>query len=70
VTEGLAYVFTKPVGGWKTTSNPNATLSPSDAVSDDNFGISVSISGNTIVSGANGAKDNNSEDGAAYVFGK
>lgn len=70
VTEGLAYVFTKPVGGWKTTSNPNATLSPSDAVSDDDFGISVSISGNTIVSGANGAKENNSEDGAAYVFGK
>jgi FG-GAP repeat protein len=70
VTEGLAYVFTKPVGGWKTTSNPNATLRPSDAVSDDDFGISVSISGNTIVSGANGAKENNSEDGAAYVFGK
>jgi hypothetical protein len=69
-TEGLAYIFTKQTAGWKTTSKPNVTLSPSDPVRYDNFGISVSISGNAIVSGANGAVDHGSIDGAAYVFGK
>jgi len=69
-TEGLAYVFAKPKTGWKTTSKPNAKLSPSDPVSYDNFGISVGISGNTIISGANGAMEGNSANGAAYVFGK
>lgn len=69
-TEGLAYIFTKPTAGWKTTSRPNMKLSPSDPVKYDNFGLSVGMSGNTIVSGANGAVDSHSTNGAAYVFGQ
>jgi hypothetical protein len=34
-TEGLAYIFTKPTAGWKTTSRPNMKLSPSDPVKYD-----------------------------------
>jgi hypothetical protein len=69
-TKGLAYIFTKPAMGWKTTSTPNVKLSPSDPVKYDNFGISVGISGDTIASGANGAVEGNKTNGAAYVFGK
>ena len=69
-TEGLAYVFQQPKTGWKTTSHPVATLAPSDPVKYDNFGLSVAISGNTIVSGAVGAVVGNKVTGAAYVFGK
>ena len=43
----------------------SATLTASDAVEADNFGISVAIVGNTVVAGANG---HNSLAGAAYVF--
>jgi hypothetical protein len=68
--KGLAYIFTKPTTGWKTTSRPNVKLSPSDPVGYDNFGLSVGISGTTVVSGADGAADGHRTNGAAYVFGQ
>jgi hypothetical protein len=70
LTEGFAYVFDKPASGWATTSTPNAKLVPTDEIKDNNFGFSVGISGGTIVCGADGAVDNGSGNGAAYIFGQ
>jgi hypothetical protein len=62
-----AYVFLKPERGWNTTSNFNAKMTGSDAAPNNLFGISVAISGKTVVVGApffHGATG----PGAAYVF--
>lgn len=65
---GAAYVFVKPQNGW-TDMTQVAKLTASDGDSQDQFGLSVSISGNTIVVGAPCATVNgNSCQGAAYVF--
>ena len=73
---GAAYVFTRSAGAW----SQQAYLKAGNTGSDDNFGLSVAISGDTIVvstpfedSGATGvngnAADNSAETaGAAYVF--
>jgi hypothetical protein len=67
--EGLAsfaggvYVFTETSSGWDQT----ATLTGSDTVSGDNFGISVAVSGDIAVVGAWG---HSSYAGRAYVFTK
>jgi MYXO-CTERM domain-containing protein len=69
--QGSAYVFVKPVGGWATTSTFNAKLTASDGAAGDLFGISVGVSGDTVVVGAFlhdiGA---NLNQGSAYVFVK
>jgi hypothetical protein len=62
---GAAYVFVKPKGGWR-DMHETAKLAASDGPTDNNFGYSVAIDGNTIVTGAvqeGGA-------GAAYIFVK
>ena len=64
---GSAYVFEKPVGGWSGTLNQGAKLLPSDNVRFW-FGASVSISGDTVVIGAETDDDNGSASGSAYVF--
>jgi len=73
---GAAYVFTRTGSTW----TQQAYLKASNTNANDNFGFSVSISGNTIVVGAygedsnstgvNGEQSNNSfsGSGAAYVF--
>ena len=58
---GSAYVFTRIGTSWLQQDK----LIANDGVSDDNFGISVDISGASIVVGAN---ENNSDSGGAYVF--
>ncbi|HEY6292912.1 MAG TPA: FG-GAP repeat protein [Terriglobia bacterium] len=58
---GMAYVYVEPSGGWKTTSMYDAKLTASDGTTYDQFGGSVSMSGNTIVTGAQHTR-------AAYVF--
>ena len=63
---GAAYVFVKSQSGW-TNMTQVAKLTASDGQHGDSFGLSVSISGNTIVVGAPCA---NSCQGAAYVFVK
>jgi hypothetical protein len=63
---GTAYVFVRPAGGW-TNMLPTATLSASDSMSGDDFGVVAAIDGNTIVVGASG---NNNYIGAAYVYTK
>jgi hypothetical protein len=67
VAQGKAYIFVEPKSGWKTTSKFNAELTASNAQFDNGLGVSVSLSGNTLVAGAAGV---NSVQGAAYVFVK
>ncbi len=67
--KGAAYLFVEPKTGWKSTSKFSAKLTASDGAVNDYFGLSVSISGNTIASGAYGATiGSNSQQGAAYIF--
>ena len=64
---GSAYVFEKgSTGYW----NEVAKLAVSDAASYDNFGNSVSISGNIAIVGAPYDDDRCSSSGSAYVFEK
>lgn len=60
---GRAYVFSKTAAGWTQT----AELSGSDAAAHDASGLSVAISGTTLVVGADGHANG---AGAAYVFPK
>ena len=69
--QGAAYVFVKPAGGWATTSAYTAKLTASDGVFFDDFGYSVTISGDTVVVGAYGVTvGGHAGQGAAYVFVK
>ena len=49
--QGAAYVFTEPGSGWANMTQ-TAKLTASDGAAGDDFGSSVSISGNTVVVGA------------------
>ena len=66
---GAAYVFTKPVNGWA-TSTSTANLIASDAARGDEFGISVAVDDDddTIVVGAYLDDDNGDNSGSAYIF--
>jgi trimeric autotransporter adhesin len=65
---GVTYLFAKSAGGWKDMFQ-TAELTASDGSPGDAFGISVSISGNTILIGAPYAfVGSNSAQGAAYLF--
>jgi FG-GAP repeat protein len=66
-SEGKAYVFVQPAGGWKTTSKFNAELTASDGKAGDMLGWSAAITSNTAVVGA---VVGNGGTGAAYVFNK
>ena len=68
LNQGSAYVFQKPAGGWSGTLNETAKLTASDGASNDLFGSSVSISGDTIVAGAPGPSGLSAHHGSAYVF--
>jgi hypothetical protein len=63
---GAAYVFVEPGGGWVNAAQ-TAKLTPSDNGADA-LGLSVAVSGNTVVAGAFGWPGNGSFEGAAYVF--
>lgn len=62
---GMAYVLYKDVTG---TYSQVAELNASDATPGDKFGISVAISGDYVVVGAQLADTNATNAGAAYVF--
>ena len=66
---GSAYVFVKPSGGWSDATQ-TAKLTASDGATFDDFGWSVSVSGDTIVVGAIDDDDNGNNSGSAYVFVK
>jgi len=61
---GSAIVFTRSAGTW----TEQAKLTASDAVAEDQFGWSVSVSGDTIVVGSVGDDDDGAFSGSAYVF--
>ena len=61
---GSAYIFERTVGGWEQV----AKLTADDASTEDNFGYSVAISGDTVIVGAWGDDDLGSYSGSAYVF--
>ncbi|HEV2379097.1 MAG TPA: FG-GAP repeat protein [Terriglobia bacterium] len=66
--QGTAYVFVKPLTGWKNMTQ-TAELTPSDGATSDDFGCSAAISGNTVVIGAFQANvGQNKLQGAAYIF--
>ena len=65
---GAAYVFSAPAAGWANMTQ-TAKLSAADSAAAGDLGLSVSISGNTIVAGAWGDPIYGKLDqGAAYVF--
>ena len=69
--QGSAYIFEKPVGGWATTSAYDAKLTASDGAAEDWFGVSVAISGDTVVIGAYRDDSGDATDqGSVYVFEK
>jgi sugar lactone lactonase YvrE len=59
--QGSAYVFVQDSGVW----TQRQELTASDGAMIDGFGYSVSVSGNTMLIGANGK---NSGEGSAYLF--
>lgn len=64
---GAAYVFIKPMGGWKNAMQ-NAKLTASDPYFGAELGYAVSISGRTIAAGA--PNYSGSGSGSVYVFVK
>jgi hypothetical protein len=67
-TQGAAYVFNKPPGGWGAASGYTAKLTAFDGTSSDNFGWSVAIKEDVIAIGARFAESDH--HGAVYVFRK
>lgn len=63
---GSAYVFTRSGATW----SQQAKLVATDGAAGDVFGISVAISGDTLVIGADLADEKGSNSGAAYVFSR
>jgi FG-GAP repeat len=70
-SQGAAYAYTEPAGGWATTNAFAAKLTAGDADTSDGLGYSVAVSGTTIVGGAprHDADSSTADAGAAYVFG-
>lgn len=65
INAGSAYVFVRVAGVW----TQQAKLTASDAAGNDNFGLSVGLSGNTAVIGAFGDENGGGVyAGSAYVF--
>ena len=68
---GSAYVFVEPAVGWGLGPlSGSAKLTASDGAAGDVFGVTVAISGDTVVVGASGDDDDGSSSGSAYVFVK
>ncbi len=70
--EGAAYVFTKPGSGGWVNATETAKLTAFGAAESDEFGISVTVHGDTVVVGAHkydvGVGTEKANAGAAYVF--
>ncbi|MHC4521082.1 MAG: FG-GAP repeat protein [Planctomycetota bacterium] len=63
---GSAYVFARNQGGTNNWGEIEK-LSATDAAAGDKFGIGVSISGDSVMVGANGDADNGPNSGSAYI---
>jgi len=70
MSQGAAYVFVKPANGWANMTQTAKLIAP-DGAAKSYFGSSVSISGGTVVVGADGANvGSNKFAGAVYLFVK
>ena len=69
---GSAYVFIEGPNGWSQAAKLTASDREVDARDDSQFGISVAVSGDIVVVGADGVDQSATETnfGAAYVFTK
>lgn len=69
-SQGSAYVFVRPVGGWSGLLRESAKLIASDGAPGDHFGHSaVAVNGDTVVVGAHFDDiGRNFSQGSAYVF--
>ena len=61
---GSAYIFTRTGSSW----SEQAKLTAGDAANGDQFGISVAVSDDTAVIGADLDDDGGSASGSAYMF--
>ena len=64
IDSGSVYVFVRMGATW----TQQAKLLPSDGAAEDEFGCSVSLSGDTAIIGAYSDDDNGIDSGSAYVF--
>ncbi len=64
---GSAYIFDKPSSGWANATEDHKIIA-SNAVENQNFGSSVSISGESIIVGANHDDELADYSGAVYMF--
>ncbi len=65
--DGAAYIYVNSASGWPAT--PNVTLPDPAATSQDLFGVSVGVSGSTVVAGVDDLDANSGLDaGTAYVY--
>ena len=69
IDSGAAYIFFRNEGG-ENNWGQVAKLTASDAVDGDHFGISVAISGDFVVVGANFGDGSEVDCGAAYIFNR
>ncbi len=63
---GAAYVFVRTDGVWA----EQAKLTASDGATTDNFGWSVSVSGDTVVAGAFGDAAKGLDAGSVYIYSR
>jgi hypothetical protein len=69
-SQGAAYVFVEPHSRWA-DGTQTGKLTASDGASLDRLGVSVAVSGGTVVAGAPGTTVGfNLFQGAAYVFSR
>ena len=61
---GSVYVYKRQSGAWSRIDK----LTASDGATDDEFGISVAVDGDTVVVGAHWDDDNGSKSGSAYIY--
>ena len=66
--QGRAYVFEMPSQGWTGTITETAILRASNRGSNDMFGFSVAVDGETVVVGTRGEDEAGAAAGALYVF--
>ncbi|HTS38174.1 MAG TPA: FG-GAP repeat protein [Candidatus Solibacter sp.] len=66
-SQGAAYVYVQPASGWADTSSFNAQLTASDGTFQNLFGLSVAVSGNTIIAGSP-SHQGQTGPGEAYIF--
>jgi Bacterial Ig domain/FG-GAP repeat/RTX calcium-binding nonapeptide repeat (4 copies) len=69
IRKGSVYVFVKPADGWS-SGTETAKLTASDGAQYDHLGVSVAVSGDTVVAGAEQGHFGANAHGAAYVFVK